>query len=173
MNAPNGPKSPTVQPTPPIKRQLMEWNEIAISSALGIQVHEVREYFRDGRRVSFLIERRLAHKELGGKLAPSEGAAYDIMDGQGRKWECRSLSRNGVYFCPSYMVGSGRAFDEPGFLAKLKEIEGYIVSDVELFPNVPFWILPKTTVENWYRNGKLGAGTKISRTTALKLLEFV
>jgi hypothetical protein len=71
------------------------------------------------------------------------------------------------------MVGSGRSFDEPGFLAKLKEIEGYIISDVESFPSVPFWILPKTVVETWYRSGKLGAGTKISRAVAIKLLEFI
>ena len=105
------------------------------------------------------------------ELTNPEGAGFDLLDSQGRKWEVRSITKGGIYFCPSYMVGSGRSFDEPGFLAKLKDIEGYIVSDVESFPNVPFWILPKTTVEHWYRGGKLGAGTKISRATALKLLE--
>ena len=149
----------------------MVWNEIAISTALGIQVHEVREYFRDGRRVSFLIERRLAHKELGGKLAPSEGAAYDIMDGQGRKWECRSLSRNGVYFCPSYMVGSGRSFDRAGFLSKLESISGYIIADIDNFPRVPYWIVPREKVQEWWDTNKLGTQTKISREKALQLLE--
>jgi len=58
------------------------------------------------------------------------------------------------------------------FLAKLKEIEGYIVSDVESFPNVPFWIFAED-------HGKkigivVGAGRqarRFSRATALKLLE--
>jgi len=150
---------------------LLTWNISEISSALKIGAADVREYFTDGRRVSFILERRLANEVVKGKLAPSEGAGYDLLDSQGRKWEVRSITKGGIYFCPSYMVGSGRAFDEPGFLIKLKEIEGYIISDVESFPNVPFWILPKTTVENWWRNGKLGAGTKISRAVALKLLE--
>jgi hypothetical protein len=150
---------------------LLTWNISEISSALKIGAADIREYFTDGRRVSFILERRLANEVVRGKLAPSEGAGYDLLDSQGRKWEVRSITKGGIYFCPSYMVGSGRSFDEPGFLIKLKEIEGYIISDVESFPNVPFWILPKTTVENWWRNGELGAGTKISRAVALKLLE--
>ena len=152
---------------------LLSWNISEISNAPKIGVDDVREYFTDGRRVSFLLERRLAYEVIKGKLAQSEGAGFDLMDSQDRKWEVRSLTKGGIYFCPSYMVGSGRSFDEPGFLSKLKEIEGYIISDVESFPNVPFWILSKTTVENWYRAGKLGAGTKISRAVALKLRESV
>ena len=152
---------------------LLTWNVDEISSALKIGADDVREYFTDGRRVSFLLERRLAYEVVKGKLAQSEGAGFDLLDSEGRKWEVRSITKGGIYFCPSYMVGSGRSFNELGFLAKLKEIEGYIISDVESFPNVPFWILPKTAVEHWYRNGKLGAGTKISRTVALNLLEFI
>lgn len=68
------------------------------------------------------------------------------------------------------MVGSGRQFDELGFLRKLDEIAGYIVSDVEGFPNIPFWIVQKTTVLGWYNSDQLGAGTKISRARALALL---
>jgi hypothetical protein len=150
---------------------LLTWNINKIANALKIGESDVREYFTDGRRVSFILERRLAYEVVKGKLAPSEGAGYDLLDSQGRKWEVRSVTKGGIYFCPSYMVGSGRSFNEPGFLAKLKEIEGYIVSDVESFPNVPFWILPKTTVECWWLGGKLGTSTKISRTVALKLLE--
>lgn len=171
MNPPNQPKPSVVHPAPPIKKELMEWNEVAIAHALGIQVHEVREYFRDGRRVSFLIERRLAHKELGGRLAPTEGAAYDIMDRQGRKWECRSLSRHGVYFCPSYMVGSGRSFDRQGFLSKLGSISGYLIADIENFPRVPWWMVPRERVQEWWDGDKLGMQTKITREKALHLLE--
>jgi hypothetical protein len=150
---------------------LLTWNIIEISSALKIGPEDVREYFTDGRRVSFLLERRLAREVVKGKLAGSEGAGFDLIDSQGRKWEVRSITKRGIYFCPSYMVGSGRSFDELGFLSKLSEIEGYIVSDIESFPEVPFWILPRATVQGWYQNGKLGAGTKISRLAALKLLE--
>jgi hypothetical protein len=43
----------------------------------------VQEYFTDGRRVAFLIERRIAREE-NFKLAPSEGAAFDPVDASGR-----------------------------------------------------------------------------------------
>ena len=152
---------------------LLTWDIHEIANALKIGEPDVREYFTDGRRVSFILERRLAYEVIKGKLAASEGAGYDLLDPQGRKWEVRSVTKSGIYFCPSYMVGSGRSFDEPGFLRKLKEIEGYIISDVESFPNVPFWILPKTVVEHWWREGKLGTSTKISRAVALKLLQSI
>lgn len=47
---------------------------------------------------------------LGGRLARSEGDDYDVLDRHGRKWEVRSVSKGGICFCPSYMVGSGRRF---------------------------------------------------------------
>ncbi len=149
---------------------LLTWNMAEIAAALKIAEADVREYFTDGRRVSFILGRRLAKEVIKGTLAPSEGAGFDLLDPSGRKWEVRSITRGGIYFCPSYMVGSGRVFDEPGFLAKLGEIEGYILSDVESFPNVPFWILPKATVESWWKARRLGTSTKISRATALSLL---
>ena len=149
---------------------LLSWSLPELARALHIGEADVREYFTDGRRVSFLLERRLAHEVIKGRLAPSEGAGYDLIDPQGRKWEVRSISKGGIYFCPSCMVGSGRSFDEPGFLAKLEDIAGYIISDIESFPDVPFWILPKETVEAWWRGGQLGSATKISRNKAHALL---
>ncbi len=150
---------------------LLTWNTGEIAASLKIGEPDVREYFTDGRRVSFILERRLACEVIKGKLAPSEGAGYDLLDSNGRKWGVRSITRGGIYFCPSYMVGSGRSFDRQGFLDKLGEIGGYIISDVESFLNIPFWILPKTTVQNWWDAGRLGSATKISRAVALKLLE--
>lgn len=132
---------------------------------------DVRLYFTDGRRVSFMLERRIAYEVLNGTLAPSEGAGWDVLDDQSRKWEVRSISRGGIYFCPSYMVGSGRSFNQPGFLSKLDEIEGYVVSDIESFPKIPFWIIPGTLVRSWWASGRLGTSTKVSRAGALNLVK--
>jgi hypothetical protein len=147
------------------------WKIEEVASALKIDIQSVREYFTDGRRVAFLIERRIAMEE-GFKLASSEGAAFDLVDSSGAKWEVRNITRGGIYFCPSYMVGSGRSFDRPGFLRKLQGISGYIVTDIELFPSVPYWTLPRAVVEQWWRAGDLGTTTKISREKALKLVEL-
>ncbi len=151
---------------------VLRWNITEIAKVLTISEEDVREYFTDGRRVSFLIERRLSREVIKGKLARSEGAGYDLVDPKGGKWEVRSISKGGIYFCPSYMVGSGRSFDEKGFLEKLNEIEGYIVSDIESFPEVPFWVVSKDEVLDWWKNRAIPNNTKISRGTALRLLSL-
>lgn len=108
---------------------------------------------------------------MKGTLAPTEGAGYDLIDSKGGKWEVRSITKKGIYFSPSYMVGSGRRFNKKGFISKLDEIEGYIISDVESFPDIKFWIIEKNEVIGWWKKKELGSSTKISRDKILKLLE--
>lgn len=156
-----------------IKRGFFKWDIKEIAKALKIKETDVRLYFTDGRRISFMLERRLAYEILNGQLAPSEGAGYDLIDAKGGKWEVRSISRGGIYFSPSYMVGSGRSFNKKGFLKKLKEIKGYIISDIESFPEIPFWVIPVEQVTQWWEKGKLGKTTKISRQTALNLISAI
>jgi hypothetical protein len=55
-------------------------------------------------------------------------------------------------------------------VAKLADLKGYILADVESFPDVPFWLVPVEAVRTWWQTGKLGAGTKTSRDRVLKLL---
>ena len=150
---------------------LLRWDLDALAQNLKLTPEETRLYFVDGRRVSFILERRICREIVGGQLASSEGAAYDLIDSAGQKWEVRSITSGGIYFCPSYMVGSGRKFDETGFMAKLADIAGYIISDVTLFPQIPVWKITTDIVRVWYQTGQLGAGTKITRAKALKLVQ--
>lgn len=152
--------------------RILTWNMREVASALKVDPQSVREYFTDGRRVAFLIERRIA-KEEGFSLATSEGASYDLVDKSGGKWEVRNITRSGIYFCPSYMVGSGRTFDEPGFRRKLAAVNGYIVTDIEMFPEVPYWILGRQIVEDWWGLNRLGTCTKISRERMLNLINLL
>lgn len=149
---------------------ILSWNITEIARSLKITEQDVKLYFTDGRRVSFILERRIAYEVMKARLAPTEGAGYDIVASDGGKWEVRSITRGGIYFCPSYMVGSGRSFNKSGFIAKLNEIEGYIVSDVESFPDIPFWILNKDVIQKWWERGFIGNNTKISRQRALALI---
>lgn len=152
---------------------VLKWDLKQISSSLHLSEKDTREYFTDGRRVSFVLERRLAFEVMRGHLAPSEGAGYDLIDHNNKKWEVRSISKGGIYFCPSKMVGSGRAFEENGFLEKLNNIEGYIVSDIEGFPSIPYWKISSSIVKNWYFSNKLGSGTKTSRANILSLITAI
>lgn len=147
----------------------LQWDLKELEKALKIGDQHVLEYFKDGRRVSFVIERRLAEM-LGGVIADSENSGYDIKDKKNQKWEVRSLTKK-IYFCPSYMIGSGRNFTEEGFISKLKEIHGYIVADVLQFPTVPYWMLEKEQILTWYDNQELGKNTNISRQKFLELIK--
>jgi len=149
----------------------LTWDVDALAEQLNLTVDDTLTYFQDGRRSSFIIERRIAKEFIGGRIADSEGAAYDIFDQDDKKWEVRCLTNSGMYFCPSYMVGSGRKFEEKGFLEKIDEIEGYYVAKITTFPQVPVYKLSADQVLTWYRAGKLGKSTSISLATAVS--EFV
>jgi hypothetical protein len=153
------------------KNGKLVWDIHEVATALKIDEADVKRYFTDGRRVSFIIERRLAKEVLKSALAPSEGSDFDLYDSHGGKWEARSITRGGVYFCPSNQVGKGRKFNLPGFQAKMDNISGYILADVASFPDVPFWIVPIEHVKSWWAASQLGKNSHISRDKALGLLE--
>ena len=71
------------------------------------------------------------------------------------------------------MVGSGRKFEEKGFLAKLEEIEGYYIAMINTFPNVPVYKVSSDQVLAWYKAGKLGKSTSISFVNAMVLLRSI
>ncbi len=145
------------------------WNLEALASELHIPQPDTLMYFQDGRRASFIVERRLAYEYLKGRIADSEGAAFDVFDKDGNKWEVRSLTKGGMYFCPSYMKGSGRKFDEIGFLEKLDEIEGYLIAQITDFPRVPVYQIAKKQVLKWWQSGELGTTSDISLKKAISL----
>ncbi len=141
-----------------------------LAEAFGVEDEDVHEFMTDGRRASFIIERRLKWGHPGWELAPSEGAGYDLMDPDGGKWEVRSITRQGVYFNPSAQVGKGRFFDEEGFIAKLDDIDGFVLSDITLFPEVPIYVVPVENVIRWYAKNMIGKNAKVSRKKFLDKL---
>lgn len=148
----------------------LDWNLEALAKELHLSASDTLEYFRDGRRCSFITERRIAREFIQGRLAESEGAAYDVFDSQNRKWEVRSLTRGGIYFCPSYMVGSGRKFEEKGFLSKLSEIEGYFIAKITDFPSIPVYRIESTQVMYWHKSGQLGKNSSVNFSKMEQLL---
>jgi hypothetical protein len=130
----------------------LNWDIKHLSKSMKISESEVIEYFQDGRRGSFLMERSLRN-ELNLTLAPSEGSSYDLIDQSNLKWEVRSLT-NKIYFSNSSNVGSGRKFNEKDFLKKIKEIAGYYITDLFEFPIVPYYKIKSEIVERWYLNNK-------------------
>jgi hypothetical protein len=146
------------------------WSVSELSSALHISGEDVVEYFKDGRRMSFILERSI-EREIGGSRPSSESESYDVLDSQGMKWEVRCVTKGGMYFSPSYMVGSGREFVEKGFLEKLNAVSGYIVGDITGFPEVQCWRIPSQQVLTWWEKGWLGTNAKVSRNKYLLMVK--
>lgn len=152
------------------RRFQLSWDEEELARAFRVTPKDVREYLTDGRRVSFIIERRLMWENPGWELAPSEGAGYDLLDPDGGMWEVRSITRQGVYFNPSNQVGSGRTFNEGGFQQKLSGIKGFILSDIVGFPVVDVFVVPVENVLRWHHGNALGSNAKVSRKKFLDIL---
>lgn len=149
------------------RRFQMRWDDEELARAFKVTAKDIHEYLTDGRRASFIIERRLMWENQGWTLAPSEGAGYDLLDPDGGMWEVRSITRQGVYFNPSNQVGKGRAFDEDGFQLKLRGIKGFILADIVGFPVVDFFVVPVENVLRWHSAKILGANAKVSRNKFL------
>ncbi|MGB7791651.1 MAG: hypothetical protein WBL39_10590 [Terrimicrobiaceae bacterium] len=54
---------------------ILEWDIDQLQHAMHLNVDDIRAYFTDGRRISFMLERRLMREVLGGRLAISAGAS--------------------------------------------------------------------------------------------------
>ena len=145
------------------KRFKLHWDEADLAHALRIPQTSVHNYFTDGRRASFLIERRLKYENEGWELALSEGDSYDLKDPEGGRWELRSVTRFGVFFTPSNQVGFGRSYDEDAFMDKLHYVEGFILADIMRFPVVDVFTVPVDNVMRWYNKGWLGKNATASR----------
>lgn len=141
----------------------LSWDVKALASAMMMTEDDVIQYFTDGRRVSFVIERRIVATHPGWILATSEGAGFDVADPDGANWEVRSITRQGVYFTPSNQVGKGRAYDKAAFEQKLALVRGFILADIVDFPIVNCFKVPVENVIRWHVGGRLGANAKVSR----------
>ncbi len=71
------------------------------------------------------------------------------------------------------MKGSGRVFEEKGFLAKIEEIEGYYVAKIDNFPVVPVYKIAADQVLTWYKKGQLGKTTAVSLSKMEQLLKTI
>ena len=151
----------------------LSWDAEALAEQLHLTLDETLEYFKDGRRGSFVVERRIAREIIGGSIAEHEGKSFDVYDSEGNKWEVRSLTKGGVYFCPSNMVGKGRTFVEAGFQAKLDELKGYYVARITTFPEVEVYKIESKQVREWHSKKELGKNTKISKAKMEKLLKTI
>ena len=149
---------------------VIKWKVNPLALAMKLTKEEVVPYFKDGRRISFLLERVISRSSVPGKLAPSERDYFDIEDSKGNKWEVRCLTENGVNFGPSNGIGKDRKFNEQDFKKKLKLIKGYLLCDVTNFPTVYVYKITSKEVLEAFSSGKLGKSASTKSPARARLI---
>ena len=133
------------------------WDIVKLAEAMIMTPAEAQAFFIDGRIGGRLFERAVCDK-IGGQMASSQAAPYDVIDQAGDLWEVRALTRHGVRFNPSNQHGSKRAYEQGAFLSKLDGIRGFYIADLSRFPEVPFYQVFSQTVRDWHQAGRLSDG---------------
>jgi len=138
--------------------KMLIWDIEEVAAALRIDVQSVRKYFTDGRRVAFLIERRIALllawltvEAPTGKLGTSRAAAF-------------------VFFLVTWSDPVGRSILRV-FCANSRELRVTLYQTLSPFQWCHVAMLKLVTVETWWQAGRFRSTTKISRETMLELVQ--
>ena len=125
----------------------------------------ILEFFQDGRVASFFLEEQLQH--WFPELTRIEGNKdHDHLDRQGRKYDAKNFTKNGLKFMPSNQLGEGRKFIAEIAHAKAAKLR-YICCDIVDFPQVRVRFVegtdmveeyPKCAVSFAKREGLFSAG---------------
>ena len=153
----------------------IRYDKRKLIDALQISEESINDKFTDGRTVSALIEERVV-KELPNLLSLAKdrgGGIRKIIDVDHKEWELRTISKTGIAFAPSKMIGVGRSFDADGFFERLNEIAGYIVVNTLTFPGQSIFqidLVPTDNIRSWFNDGSLGKRAKIPSKQMIEIL---
>ena len=127
-----------------------------------IKKQTLYERFTDGR-ISGLLSEDLANALYNNVTkSPSEKSTFDIMDDEGRKYECRTLTDSGASLLPSSQVGVGRSYNETEHIRKIEALHAYIFTDIR---NSPIFKIVAIPIED------LGKRKRISSKQFDELIE--
>ena len=92
------------------------------------------ERFTDGR-ISGLLAEDLANSLYNNLMkSPTEQSSYDIMDDEGNRYECRTITLRGANLIPSNQIGKGRQYDAEAHHKKVGSLHAYIFTDIRHSP---------------------------------------
>ena len=113
-----------------------------------------KEHWTDGRPFSHFIEAWIAENY---QLEHIKGCKkYDFTDKKYPKilYDEKTFTRGGCRFCPSNMIGQGRAFNQTIFEEKSKKLIFCIVSNIN-FPNIKIRFVKGEELLMKYPKGKI------------------
>ena len=136
----------------------LKWYAEDLSLALKINKENVLRFLRDGRNSSFLLKFRLS-RILSWSLVEGHNAPTQLVAPNGDVWVIKTCTKiSGVSFCQNSMIGKGRKFNAKDFLESLKEYAGFLICDVDGFPDVPVHKIESRKVKDLYEHGAIKEG---------------
>ncbi len=114
-------------------------DKITFGNLVGDTINQI---FTDGRIAGLIAEHFLTDIFKDLKRAESEKAPYDVYH---TKWmhgyESRTVTKRGVSYCPSYMLGKGRSYNEKEHHDKIDNVYGFILFDIVNMPLVKITVV--------------------------------
>jgi len=122
---------------------------------------KISEMFKDGRYFSPLGEEiiPLIFTDYIKNKSTTKKEYDGIIAGKFRT-EVRTLTKNGLNTCPSYMIGASRTYNQKEHSEVLDRNDYYIVMDSSDFPNITIYVL-LSTQELLFRNKSYKGAIKL------------
>lgn len=115
----------------------------------GIDQNIIHHMFKDGRITGLLIEHWFNHAYRNVTRSGDEATPFDLyLRCKGQTLHYQSKVSNGKPFdlAPSYMKGKGRKYNEAEMRRAVSSIDGYVLTDLSLFPALTIWTVPAALI---------------------------
>ena len=147
----------------------IHFDEDALARAFGTSPADARAIMTDARTATPIIQRRLAADHEGWTLTQGPGGSDELRDPSGEQWRVKSITED-TNFPPSKQIGIGRRVDEDEFVANWGGLAGYLLLDIQAFPDVTVYMVPIANIQRWYEAGELGKSAKAKRSKLMRRL---
>jgi hypothetical protein len=148
------------------------WDLGLMADGLRVPKAALAEAFSGDARVAAPFLEVRAAQELKGRQVGREENGWDVVAGDGSRWEVRA-AKHTVYLSPSSARGMGRSFDAGVFLEKLRLLTGgYFVVAAGTFPGeTRWWGVPTALVRWWWHRGHLGTKADVGMKKFVALVD--
>lgn len=116
---------------------------------------QMLEAYRNGSIFGKMAETLVANnyeKLCKPKAAQTYFDLEDVATGE-FKIEVRTMTKGGCLLIPSNQIGKGRSYNEEEYVKKLNAINGFIIVDIRVFPEVTLYWLDKNVVYDLFHTG--------------------
>ena len=123
---------------------ILEWDEEFLATALRVSTFQIPALFQDGRLLQPLVEARIL-KEWPLTVRVESPFGLLLRNREGKLHKVRSLGK-GIAFTTSSHRGAGHSFRSESWLKFMRQVDVFLVVDVQTFPRVKVYEIPSNVV---------------------------